>query len=140
MSYAGYLIKIGNYTFPLSKMKAESYEVTMNGQDLDSYRDANGLLHRNALIKVVPKVEFETPAMITNTEMEKIMSKIRENYIGGKPREKKCQCTFYLPEKDKYVTHTMYVPDITYQIYYAGKDKVIYNSVRFAFISYGAEV
>ena len=43
MAYKGYLIKIGNYIFPLSMIKAESYKATNYGQDLDSTRDVNGI-------------------------------------------------------------------------------------------------
>lgn len=138
MAYAGYLIKIGNWKFPMSKMRAESYEVTLSGQDLDSYRDANGLLHRNALKNVLPKVEFETPAMLTNKQLSSIMDHLQDNYIGKK-REKKCNCTMYIPELDTYITHPCYVPDITPQIYQADDKQILYNPIRFAFISYGAK-
>lgn len=138
VAYAGYLIKVGNYKFPMSKMRAESYEVTLGGQDLDSYRDANGLLHRNSLKNVLVKVEFETPAMLTDRQVSTIMSHLRENYIG-KDREKACNVTMYIPELDKYVTHKCYVPDVTMQMYSANEDKILYNPIRFAFIGYGAE-
>ena len=36
MAYKGYLIKIGNYIFPLSMIKAESYKATNYGQDSET--------------------------------------------------------------------------------------------------------
>lgn len=56
MAYAGFLIRVGSYKIPHSWIRAETYTVTKTGQDLDSYRDANGLLHRNALTHWVAKI------------------------------------------------------------------------------------
>lgn len=64
MAYSGWLLKIGNYTVPMSFMKAESYSPYVNMQDLDDYTDANGYLHRNAVELKALKVEFETRASI----------------------------------------------------------------------------
>lgn len=49
MAYSGWLLKIGNYTVPMSFMKPETYSPYVNMQDLDDYTDANGYLHRNAV-------------------------------------------------------------------------------------------
>lgn len=56
MAYAGYLIRVGNYTIPKKYMRAEKYDVVLHGQDLDSYRDANGQLQRTALQHTVVDV------------------------------------------------------------------------------------
>ena len=77
MAYSGWLLKIGNYTVPMSFMKPETYSPYVNMQDLDDYTDANGYLHRNAVELKALKVEFETRAMLTNTEFNAIISKIR---------------------------------------------------------------
>ena len=49
MAYSGFLLKIGNYTFPQKYIKAESYSAYVNMQDLDPWTDANGYLHREAV-------------------------------------------------------------------------------------------
>lgn len=133
LSYGGYLIDIGGYRFN-RVIKADSYKVVMNSQDLDSYRDANGRLQRNALSHNPIKVEFETRAMLTNSEFASIMSKIRGSYINSV--EKALNATFYVPELDNYVTQKVYMADITPQIYGTYRGVIHYDPIRFAFIGY----
>lgn len=135
MAYAGYLVKVGTYTIPLSFIKAESYKVTHLIQDLDSYRDADGVLHRNALSHVPDKCEFECVPMLTNTEISTVVNAIRGQFTNA--AERKASVTIYIPETDSYVTNeAMYMPDPEYSIYYADSSIIQYNSVRFAFIGY----
>ena len=134
MAYSGFLIKVGDYKIPHSWIKADTYSVLRSGQDLDSYRDSNGKLHRTALEHFLGKVEFETPALRTNTQVSEFMKKIREQYTNI--TEKKANVTFYMPELDDYITQEMYMPDITFAIYFADKNVIKYNPFRLAFISY----
>lgn len=135
MAYAGYLIKVGDYTIPTDKfIRAESYKATLNVQDLDPYRDANGVLHRGALAHRVPKVEFETPAMLTNVEMAEFMGKIQENYTVS--AERKVSATVYVPELDDYVKQDMYMTDPEFNIYGNYGGVLRYSPVRIAFIGY----
>lgn len=141
MAYSGYLIKVGYgtsaYTIPLDFIKAESYKVTRLVQDLDSYRDTDGVLHRNALSKVAIKAEFECVPMLTNTEITAVVNAIRSRFDTA--AERKLNVTLYVPETDSYATDIeMYMPDPEYNMYYADSSKIQYNSVRFAFIGYGA--
>lgn len=138
MAYSGFLIKIGNYEFPRKYIQAQSYVVGRYGQDLDSTRDADGNLNRNALDNFLPKVEFTTVPMLTNTEFANIMSKISENYVNS--TEKKALATIYIPETDSYMTQYVYVPDIEPTMYYADDNVIKYNPIRFAFIGYGKGV
>ena len=87
MAYSGFLLKIGNYTFPQKYIKAESYSAYVNMQDLDPWTDANGFLHREAVELKALKVEFETPAMLTNVELTEIMNNIKANYTIEKARQ-----------------------------------------------------
>lgn len=135
MSYSGFLVKVGNYTIPANRfIKASSYSVTRNIQDLDSYRDANGVLHRTALAHHVHKVEFETPAMLTNTDMAELFGSLRANYTI--PEERRALVTVYVPESDSYETQEMYMSDPQFSIYGTYNNSVTYNSVRIAFIGY----
>ena len=135
MAYQGYLIKVGNYTIPADKfIKADSYSVTRNVQDLDTYRDADGFLHRTALEHSPLRVEFETVPMLTDTTFEIYMSQIRANYTI--PRERKVSATVWVPELGDYVTQNMYMADPQVSIYGTYGGKTHYNSVRFAFIGY----
>lgn len=152
MAYNGYLIKIngssgdyelgvtkkdskGRITFDTKKfIKADSYSVTLSGQDLDSYRDADGLLHRNALAHTCIKVEFETAPMLTNKEVAELMSNIRSRMSDQV--EKKVSVTAYLPETDSYVTADCYIPDIQFPIYGTYGNVIHYDAIRLAFIQY----
>lgn len=134
MAYNGFLIKVGDYTIPFKYMKAESYTAYRSIQDLDSYRDANGVLHRTALTHVPNKVEFETPAMLTDVTFSELMSNIQANFINAD--ERRASVTMYVPETNEYVTQDMYMPDITPKMYHADSKKIQYDSIRLAFIGY----
>lgn len=137
MAYKGYLIKIGSYIFPLSMIKAESYKATNYGQDLDSTRDVNGILHRTALENTAPKVEFETRNMLDNTQVSSIFANIQANYTNAV--EKKASVEVYVPELDKYVTSDMYMADFEPTMYFADEKEIKYLSTRMAWISYGVK-
>lgn len=137
MAYKGYLIKIGNYIFPLSMIKAESYKATNYGQDLDSTRDVNGILHRTALENTAPKVEFETRNMLDNTQVSSIFANIQANYTNAV--EKKASVEVYVPELDRYVTSDMYMADFEPTMYFADEKEIKYLSTRMAWISYGVK-
>lgn len=134
MAYAGYLVKVGTYTIPLSLIRAETYTVFKSVTDLDSYVDANGLLHRNALDHIANKVEFETIPLLTDKQFASLMS----NLYGqmSSQLERKASVTCYIPETDSYVTQDMYMPDIKPTLYYADATKIQYNQIRLAFIGY----
>lgn len=134
MAYQGYLIKVGNYTIPLSMIAADTYQTLRSGQDLDSTRNENGILDRNALAHFINKVEFEIPSMKTNVEISNFLTRIRENFIDDV--EQNMNVTFYVPMLDDYITKEMYLPDVTFKIDIATKDYIKYNKIRFAFIEY----
>jgi len=134
MAYSIFLFKIGTFEFPRSLIKASSYKAQKSVTDLDSYVDANGELHRNALEHLAYKVEFETVPMMTNTQFASLMSSIYGQFTNQ--LERKALCTLYVPETDSYVSCDMYMPDIVPEMYYADASKIQYNSIRFAFISY----
>lgn len=135
MAYSGFLIKVGNYKIPANKyIAASSYTVTRNVQDLDSYRDANGELHRTALEHYVHKVEFETPALLTNTDIAELFSSIRKNYVNE--AERKVLATVYVPEFDTYESQYMYMSDPSFPIYSNANGVIKYNPIRIALIGY----
>lgn len=135
MAYAGYLVKVGEYEVLADKfIKSQSYKATLSVQDLDSYRDANGVLHRTALSHRVNKVEFETPAMLTNTQIAELFGNIADNYTV--PAERKFVGTFYVPELDEYMSQDMYMSDPSFTIYGIFDGVIKYSPVRIAFIAY----
>ena len=133
MAYSGFLIKIGNYAIPANKfIKAESYSPYVNMQDIDDWTDANGYLHREAVELKALKVEFETPAMLTNTELSELMNNIKANFTNAKGRE--CMITAYIPEYDDYVTQLGYMADFQPPPYGTYGGVIHYNPIRLAFI------
>jgi hypothetical protein len=112
-------------------MRLESYKSAPNQrQDLDSYRDADGYLHRNVLSHTATKIEFETPYLWRN-EMRSLIQGIRGNYTND--LERRCEVTYYDDETDTYKTGTFYMPGtVEYNVY----NKAIYAPSRFAFIEY----
>ena len=138
MAYSGYLVKVGGassgYSIPLSFIKADSYKVTNLIQDLDSYRDTNGVLHRNALPHYAIKCEFECVPMLTNAEITTVVNAIEAKFSVA--AERKATVAVNVPETDSYVEQAMYMPDPEYQMYYADSSMIQYSSVRFAFIGY----
>lgn len=134
MAYAGYLIKVGTYTIPLSIIRAETYSPYKSVTDLDSYVDANGELHRNALDHIAYKIEFETIPLLTDVQFGDLMSNLYAQMSNQ--LERKASVTAYIPEINDYITQDMYMPDIKPILYYADGEKVQYNQIRLAFIGY----
>ena len=133
MAFNGYLIKVGTYTVPLSFMRYESYNITHSTLDLDSYRNANGVLSRNALAHKVDKIEFNVP-MMTMKEFQNVWANVVSHYSNA--TEKKINVNYYVPEIDDYVTADMYVPDIPFSIRNIDGNTINLNETRIAFIGY----
>lgn len=132
MAYAGYLLKIGNFTIPTSIIKADSYYAYVNMQDYEPWTDAKGYLHRDVVDLKALKVEFETKAMLTNTEFASLMSSIKAQFTKATARE--CNITAYIPELDDYVTQKGYMADFKPQMYFADQNKIQYDPCRLSFI------
>lgn len=132
MAFNGsYYLKVGNYEIPLRFMKLDSYQTSPDQrQDLDSYRDADGILHRTVLPHTATKVEFETPPLLVK-DFRALIDGIKANYTTLLARD--CTLTYYDDETDSYKTGHFYMPGtMSYKVY----NKQIYNSFRIAFIEY----
>ena len=135
MAIGNYLIMVGSYKIPLEYMRQETYQITYSTLDLDSYRDANGVLHRNALSHKVSKIEFNVP-MMSMSKLQTLIKNITDNYVNA--TEKKVLVTYYNIETDSYLSQNMYVPDIPFTIRNAdlANGIVNMNETRIAFIGY----
>ena len=140
MAYEGYLLKVGEYEFPMSYIAWESYKGTLGIQDLDAYRDGNGVLHRNALKNAIPKIEFQLRENITNKEFDTIMGNIRSQYTKAIERKANVKC--FIPEIGGYIDFTaMYMPDIEVQIKgQIDATTLRYKTIRIAWIAYGYDI
>ena len=135
MAYNGYLVRIGNYTFPNNVIVMKTYKASYKVQDLDPYRDANGVLHRNALAHVPPTCEFQIKPGLTNAKFDVIMNNIRSNFSNL--LERKANVSVFVPELGDYVTTEMYMPDLDIQIIrQESPTVVIYDAITLKFIGY----
>ena len=134
MAFDGTLVSFGSYNIPMKFIKYDTYVITPNIRlDLDSYRDADGVLHRNALKHTTTKIEFETPPL-HEIDMDNLMRNIRSQYKNY--NEKNATCTYYDPETGIYKTGEFYMPDFKFQIYSVSNGWITYRPLRIALIEY----
>ena len=140
MAFTGYLIKVGpsgsEVEIPLKYMRAETYTVTPNQRlEWSAERDVTGVLHRETVANMPPKIEFNTPLM-TNSDINALNTILSTAYSNV--AERKLRVTYYDPESDSYKSHDCYMPDVHYQIRNADtvKNVINYEELRYAFIGY----
>lgn len=137
MAYNGYLIKVGDYIIPFKYIALESYKITPNyRQDLDPFRDNNGVLTRNVVSNMPSKVEIKTPYLYAR-QMRDLMQNISANYTNE--AEKKASVTYYCPDTDSYKTADMYCPDFDFELYRvepSNFDLSLYKPFTLKFIGY----
>ena len=127
MSYQRYLLKVDGIIFPNSLISSGSFSITPNQrQDLDSYRDSTGYLHRHILPHMPSKIEFNTKLLHESDKatLEALLQKrdefMLEYWNSG------------------YQTGTFYSPDVKFEIYDIDKvsGDIRYKPVRIAMIEY----
>lgn len=135
MAYSGYLFKFGNYTFPNKYIMWDTFETNPNQrQDLDSYTDANGLTHRNAISHTKTQIQFSTRKM-PESEMKKIMDGMVKNYKNEKERD--ANCTYYDTEHLSYKTGHFYLdPSLQTKILGLKKGILWFGEITWLFIEY----
>lgn len=130
-------VKIGNaYTvIPNKYISIQSYVSTPHQrQDLDSFQDNEGHLHRNTLEHTRSKVEFNTPIMLED-DLATLDALISSAFTV--PKERKLTIRFYCFDTHSYDEAVCYIPDITYTPLLIRADgKVLMDKVRLAFIEY----
>lgn len=114
MAFSGYLIKVGpsgsEVEIPLKYMRAETYTVTPNQRlEWSAERDVTGVLHRETVANMPPKIEFNTPLM-TNSDINALNTILSTAYSVA--AERKLRVTYYDPESDSYKSHECYMPDM----------------------------
>lgn len=109
-------------------------------QDLDSYRNANGLLRRKVLPYTSVKIEMNTFSM-KDKEMDGLVKTLEKGMKidDGKcnEAERKMLVRYYNQLKRKYQTAYCYIPDVAFSSYGTYGGEIIYNPVRIALIGYG---
>lgn len=132
-NYNGWLVKIGEYIIPTNRfVKAESFKSSAIMQDINDWIDANGYLHREVVALKTLKVEFETPAMLSDDDLAEFLANIDQNIINSVANE--CYVTAFVPRYNEYFTQKGYLADITPEIYTNANGELKYKPIRFAFV------
>lgn len=135
--YKGYLLRIGNEAIPDKYIAESSYYVTpCQIQDLDSYRDNTGILHRTVVANTPSKVEFKTIDGLTNEEMKRLWGIFKRNFTA--PEERKAKVTFYVPLDEDYIAEFMYLKNPKPQIDHidSNTNTVYYKGLQFVLTGY----
>jgi hypothetical protein len=103
-------------------------------QDLDSFQDNLGHLHRNTLEHTRSKLEWNTPPMVER-ELIDLQNIIESGIINDK--ERKAKIIHYCFDTHTYEQGEFYVPDITFTpLRICPNGEVLLDKVRLAFIEY----
>ncbi len=134
--------KDGGYTF-----KKLSYRfIQPNGgisitpkqmQDIDSYRNGNGILKRTVLKNAPTKIEWNTP-YLTYEDKCRLIHQIKEGYRQGIGlyKARKIRIRYYNDWDDDYDTGTFYMPDVQFQYGGLYHGAPMYLPIRLAAIEY----
>ena len=127
--FLGHLLKIGDDIIPNKYL--QSYSATPNQvQDMDSYQDVEGNLHREILPHTRTKIEFTTPYLWLEDK------KVLQSFFPSRLEEPKIVAEYWDDETNTYKTGNFYVPDIQYKIYRISGTKMQYFPIRIALIEY----
>ncbi len=137
--FQGWLIKFGEVQLPNSFLLADGWESTPNQRlEIDAYRDANALLHRETAADYKTKLKLNIREM---TLEERIAF---DNVIAiatlsiTDQRQRKVAVTYWNDEVLDYTSGEFYMSDTTYIIHQVyEKDKEIdYNPFSVTLIEY----
>ena len=135
MAFEGYLMKAGAATFPHKYIQISTYQTTPSQrQDLDSYQDSQGNLHRTVLPHDRSKIVFKTMDDLKLAEKQEIQAFF--NGAMTNTRERKVSLTYWNDESNAYATGSFYIPDVTYPIKRIEADNIVYDSVEYHLIEY----
>lgn len=137
--FDGWLIKFGNVVLPNSFILADGWESVPNQRvELDAYRDANVLLHRET------SENFKTSLTLNIRAMDLAEMTAFKNVIGlatleiTSKRERRLMVTYWNDEELAYKNATMYMPDVTYSIHTVDESakNIEYNPFTIELIEY----
>lgn len=103
-------------------------------QDLDSYQDNLGRLHRNTLTHTRSKLEWNTP-ILREKEIQNLQNILNSGIINS--NERKIKIIHYCFDTHTYEQGEFYMPDMTFTpMRILPNGEVLINKVRLAFIEY----
>ena len=128
------LFKFGSADFA-NMIRSGSYKITPNArQDLDSYRDADGVLRRTALAHTATVIEFDVK-MLKESELRPLLNAITGSYINYNERD--AQCTYFDPETGSMKSGHFYLDsNFALSLYALWDGEPFYNETHFKFVEY----
>lgn len=137
--FSGWLIKFGDVILPNSFILADGWESTPNQRvEIDAYRDANVLLHRETSENFKTSITLNIRAMnLEEMTAFKAVIGLATLDINNK-KQRRLMVTYWNDEELEYKTATMYMPDVTYSIHTVNEvDRDIeYNGFTIELIEY----
>lgn len=135
MAFEGYLMKAFGTIFPHKYIQISTYQTTPSQrQDLDSYQDSKGNLHRTVVPHDRSKIVFKTMDNLKLAEKQEIQAFF--NGAMTNARERKVTLTYWNDEDNMYKTGSFYIPDVTYPIKRIMENDIVYDSVEYHLIEY----
>lgn len=135
MAFEGYLMKAFGTMFPHKYIQISTYQTTPSQrQDLDSYQDSKGNLHRTVVPHDRSKIVFKTIDDLKLAEKQEIQAFF--NGAMSNARERKITLTYWNDEDNMYKTGSFYIPDVTYPIKRIMGNDIVYDSVEYHLIEY----
>ena len=136
-SFEGWLLKFGSQVFPMQYLSFDNCDSTPDQRtEIDSYRDADNLLHRETSPNHKTKLEYNTLDDLTLEDKIVIQQVMKAGLLDAVQR--KDRVTYWNDESNEYETGDFYVPDITFRQKRVDRAKktIIYGSIRIAMIEY----
>lgn len=134
MAFKGWLVKFGDTAVPNKYL--EKYKETPNQRvDLDAYRDADVLLHRETSPNYKSKIIIPIRKLYLG---EKILLKAIIDSGMINETERKVSATYWNSEEMDYKPGIFYIPDIEYTISHVDKRKLnmVYEPFEIQLIEY----
>ena len=133
-NFQGYLIKFGNDVFPHEYIIYDSYKVSPDKRiDMDSARNANGILERNVLDHTASTLQFDLRPM-DGDEQETVTSFLNNHFSDT--AQKKVLIQYWNPFTSSYKSGDFYIPDIEYPIKKIEDNQIYYGKVTLKAIEY----
>lgn len=137
--FSGWLIKFGNVILPNSFILVDGWESVPNQRvEIDAYRDANVLLHRETSENFKTSLTLNIRAMdLEEMTAFKAVIGLATLSINDK-KQRKLTVAYWNDEELNYKTATMYMPDVTYSIHTVNEVErdIEYNGFTIELIEY----
>lgn len=138
-NFEGWLIKFGTVTLPNSFLLADGWESTPNQRlELDAYRDANALLHRETADSFKTKITLNIREMTLSERIafNNVVGLATLSYNDRKQR--RVSITYWNDETLEYSSGVFYMPDTDYSIHTVDENNkdMEYNSFTVELIEY----